>query len=454
MARVRQLARDLRAGTISAVELLEQSLRTAADHADLNAFITLDPTGARVAAATADAELQAGRDRGLLHGIPIAIKDNLVTAGLRTTCASRMLADFVPPRDATVVARLREAGAVIVGKTNLDEFAMGSSSEHSAFGPVLNPMDTTRVAGGSSGGSAAAVAAGIVPVALGSDTGGSVRQPAAFCGAVGLRPTWGSVSRSGLIAFASSLDQVGPIAADVDSARLVLDAIAGPDPADATATETLSSPAGEPRLAVVDELRDVLPQDLRDRLDAVASALGCARASLPSAELAAPAYYVLASAEASTNLARFDGVRYGARQPGEDLASMRRVTRSAGFGPEVQRRILLGTFALSEGYRAAYYDRADRARRRLRSEFLAAFEGADVLLSLTAPEVAFPLGSRPDPVTMYRSDVLTIPAALAGVPAVSVPLPGEGLPVGLQIMAAPGADHLALDVAERVEALT
>ncbi len=454
MGLVREMAQALRSGQFTSSELTERALARAEQTADLNAFIRLDGAGARAVAATADRELQAGIDRGPLHGIPVAIKDNILTRALVTTCGSRMLQDFVPPQDATVVRRLRQAGAVVLGKTNLDEFAMGSSTENSAFGPVLNPRDRTRVAGGSSGGSAAVVGAGVVPIALGSDTGGSVRQPAAFCGVVGFRPTWGTVSRSGLVAFASSLDQVGPLAADVDSARLAWEAVVGLDEAEATSWAPPGAAHAAPvRVGVPVELAAVLPDEGRALLDAAVAALGGGvSVSLPSTRFGAAAYYVLSSAEASTNLARFDGIRFGRRAAADSLEAVYRRSRTQGLGPEVQRRILLGTFALSEGYRDAYYDQALRARGRIRAEFDAAFEQVDVLVSLTAPEVAFPLGGKPDPVAMYRSDVLTIPAALAGVPAISVPVPSEGLPWGVQIMGPRGADALVFEVAARLEA--
>ncbi len=455
MGVVRELAAALRRADTTSLALVNDALRRADETADLNAFITLDPSGARAAAQLADSELQEGRDRGPLHGIPVAVKDNILTAGLRTTCGSRLLETFESPDDATVVRHLRAAGAVIIGKTNLDEFAMGSSTENSAYGPVLNPRDPTRVAGGSSGGSAAAVASGVVPIALGSDTGGSVRQPAAFCGVAGFRPTWGTVSRSGLVAFASSLDQVGTFGADVDSARLAWEAIVGLDEAEATSWVAPASEADPDavRVGVPEELTAVLPPEGRALLEsAVAELGGGVPIPLPSTRFGAPAYYVLASAEASSNLARFDGIRYGRRGEADGLEQVYRRSRSEGFGPEVQRRILLGTFALAEGYRDAYYEQALRARARVRAEFDAAFEQVDVLLSLTAPETAFPLGAKQDPVSMYRSDVLTIPAALAGVPAISVPGGTSDLPWGVQVMGAPGADALVLAVAERLEA--
>ncbi|MCP4868358.1 MAG: Asp-tRNA(Asn)/Glu-tRNA(Gln) amidotransferase subunit GatA [Proteobacteria bacterium] len=461
-----ELAAALRAGTVTSAELCEQALAAAEGASDLGIFITLDPAGARAAAAQADAEIAAGQDRGPLHGIPIALKDNLCTEGLRTTCASRLLRDWIAPYDATVVQRLRDAGAVAIGKTNMDEFAMGSSNENSAFGPVRNPRDPSRVPGGSSGGSAAAVAAGIVPLALGSDTGGSVRQPAALCGVVGLKPSWGRVSRYGLVAFGSSLDQVGPIANDVAGAAALLQAIAGPDPLDSTCS---GEPAGDYsaglggdaplRVGLPREYVDELSTEARAALDAGLAALGdieVVDVSLPHTSFAIATYYVLASAEASTNLSRFDGVRYGARiEPGgEGLDGMYTATRSDGFGAEVQRRILLGTFALSSGYYDAYYGKAQTAREAIRGDFVAAFADVDVLVGLTAPTTAFPLGSKTaDPVQMYLSDIFTIPASLAGLPAISVPVgtDGDGLPWGLHLIGPELAEARVLSAAARVE---
>jgi aspartyl-tRNA(Asn)/glutamyl-tRNA(Gln) amidotransferase subunit A len=461
-----KLAAALRDGSTSAVELCDRALSAAEASSELGIFLTLDGEGARAAAGRADAELAAGRDRGPLHGIPIAIKDNLCTAGLRTTCASRLLRDWVAPYDATVVSRLREAGAVLVGKTNMDEFAMGSSNENSFFGPVKNPRDPSRVPGGSSGGSAAAVAAGIVPLALGSDTGGSVRQPAALCGVVGAKATWGRVSRYGLVAFGSSLDQVGPLANDVAGAATLLQVIAGHDPMDSTSSPTEVDDYSA-RLGGDGPLRVGLPAEYvadlepgaRAALDAGLAAMGDIEVvdlALPHTSFAIAAYYVLASAEASTNLARFDGVRYGARiePPGGGLDGMYTATRTDGFGAEVKRRIMLGTFALSSGYYDAYYAKAEAARRAVRRDFAAAFAGVDVIAGLTSPTTAFPLGSKTaDPVEMYLSDIFTIPASLAGLPAISVPVGADeaGLPWGFHLIGPPFAEALVLNAAARVE---
>ncbi|MGH9264889.1 MAG: amidase family protein, partial [Acidimicrobiales bacterium] len=364
-----EVAGDVRAGRRSAREVVEEHLTTISGREDeLHAFNLVLADEARAAAAEVDRRVAAGEDPGPLAGVPVALKDNLCTRGIPTTCSSRILDGWRPPYDATVVRRLREAGAVIVGKTNMDEFAMGSSTENSAFGPTRNPHDPTRVPGGSSGGSAAAVAAGFVPVALGSDTGGSIRQPAALCGVVGVKPTYGRVSRYGLVAFASSLDQIGPLAATVADAALALEVIAGHDPADSTSisepvphlTAVLDRGVDGLRVGVVRELVDGVDPDVGTRLSQAAAGLDAAGAkvddvSLPSAGLGLSAYYLIATAEASSNLARFDGVRYGLRVEGDDVTAMYGRTRAAGFGAEVKRRIMLGTYALSAGYYDAYY---------------------------------------------------------------------------------------------------
>jgi aspartyl-tRNA(Asn)/glutamyl-tRNA(Gln) amidotransferase subunit A len=390
-------------------------------------------------------------DPGPLAGVPVALKDNLCTRGIPTTCSSKILDGWRPPYDATVVTKLRGAGAVAVGKTNLDEFAMGSSTENSAFGPTKNPHDTSRVPGGSSGGSAAAVAAGFAPLALGSDTGGSIRQPAALCGVVGVKPTYGLVSRYGLVAFASSLDQVGPMAATVADAALLLEVIAGHDRADSTSTPgdapsllgRLDEGVEGLRIGVLAELAEAVSADVAARLGEAAAALESqgakvGEASVPSAKLGLSAYYLIAPAEASSNLARYDGVRYGLRVEAPDITAMYAKTRAAGFGPEVKRRIMLGTYALSAGYYDAYYGQAQRVRTLIILDFEAAYGDYDLLLAPVTPTTAFPLGAKTDdPLTMYLSDVCTIPSNLAGHPAMSVPFghDGQGLPVGIQVMA-------------------
>jgi len=388
---------------------------------------------------------------GALAGVPFVAKDNIATTHLQTTCGSRILEGYVSPYEATVVTRLRDAGAVLVGKTNCDEFAMGSSNEYSAWGPVLNPVDRTRVPGGSSGGSAASVAAGIVPIALGSETGGSVRQPASYCGIVGVKPTYGRVSRFGLVAFASSLDQIGVFGATVHDAAAALEVIAGRDPRDATSADCSISPyrsAGTPDLRglVIGRPREYFPKSLdarvAERCDAALALLRARGAevrevSLPHTELAIPVYYIIAPAEASSNLARFDGVRYGLREPSDSLREMYERTRTRGFGPEVTRRILLGTYVLSAGYYDAYYRKAQEVRTLIVKDFRDAFDsGVHLLFTPTTPTPAFELGAKSDPYEMYLNDIFTATANLAGVPAMSVPI-GEidGLPIGGQLIA-------------------
>lgn len=401
-----------------------------------------------------------------LAGLLVAVKDNIVTKGLRTTAASRLLEGFIPPYEATAVERLRRLGALVLGKTNLDEFGMGSSTEHSAFFPTRNPFDPSRVPGGSSGGSAAAVAADLAPLALGSDTGGSVRQPASFCGVYGLKPTYGRVSRFGLIAYASSLDQIGPMARSVRDLALLMDAVAGPDPKDATSLdlpprfqEALEEPLPPLRLGLVREGLSGNSPGVEAALEGalgVFQGLGLAvkEVSWPSLPLALNAYYILAPAEASSNLARYDGTLYGFRAPGEELWAVVEATR-ARFGLEVKRRILVGTFVLSSGYYEAYYGRAQAFRRRLRAEARALFQEVDLLLLPTTPHPAFPLGARPDPLAMYREDLYTVGANLAGLPALSFPAGfEEGLPVGLQLLAPWGQDERLLRAALAFEEAT
>ncbi len=446
----RQLQARFARGEVSAQEILAAAFERI-DAADdrVGAFLTVMRQPAEARAQELDRRRAAGEDCGVLAGVPVAIKDNLCTQEARTTCASRMLADFTPPYDATVVRRLAEAGAVIVGKTNLDEFAMGSSTENSALGRTCNPWDLERVPGGSSGGSAAAVAAGMVPIALGSDTGGSIRQPAALCGVVGLKPTYGAVSRYGLVAFASSLDQVGPLTRSVEDAARVLNVISGPDPQDATSLpqapvipDRLEGSVRSLRVGVIAQLDTdgVDPETraaVRQAADWFAShGASVERISLPAIDHGIAAYYLIATAEASANLARYDGVRYGWRADRPDLLGMYRQTRDQGFGPEVKRRIMLGTYALSAGYYEACYQKGQLVRSRLRQDFQAAFERFDVLLSPTSPQTAFALGEKvDDPLAMYLADVATVAANLVGIPAISLPcgFDSRGLPIGLQL---------------------
>jgi len=446
------LAASIRAGDQTAIAALDQSLGSIADRdEEIHAFLHLTRDRARAQAEAVDQAVAAGEDPGLLAGVPIALKDNMCTLGEPTTCSSRILEGWRPPYDATVVNRLEAAGAVIVGKTNLDEFAMGSSTENSAFGPTRNPHDTTRVPGGSSGGSAAAVAAEYVPLSLGSDTGGSIRQPAALCGVVGVKPTYGAVSRYGLVAFASSLDQIGPFAHDVTDAALCFDVISGHDPLDATSIPealtptlpTLNDGVAGMRIGLIDELMaDGIDTDVIARTEEAAAALTAAgaiveRVSIPATIYGLAAYYLIAPAEASSNLARFDGVRYGSRVDGQNVAGMNVATRSAGFGDEVKRRIMLGTYALSSGYYDAYYGKAQRVRTLIANEFATAYEKFDLLLSPTSPSTAFEVGAKSDPMALYMCDVCTIPSNLAGHPAMSVPfgVGDDGLPVGVQVLA-------------------
>lgn len=466
---VRSAAAGLRSGDFTAVELLEAvNKRAAMTEANLHAYLTIDRDGAARAAVAADAAFRAGKNLGPLQGIPVALKDNMVTRGVETTCSSKILAGYEPPYDGTAVQRLRAGGAVIFGKTNLDEFAMGSSTENSAYGPTRNPWDPERVPGGSSGGSAAAVAAGSALVAYGSDTGGSIRQPASLCGIVGLKPTYGLVSRYGLIAFASSLDQIGPLTRTVEDAVAALEVVGGHDPADSTSypgavpdyRAGLESGVSGLRVGVVEELNgEGIEPDVQASVDAAVGRLEEAgatiiRLSLPSVAYALSAYYLIAPAECSANLARFDGVRYGLRRYGETVEEMMSRTRADGFGPEVIRRILLGTYALSAGYYDAFYAQAQRVRTLVKRDFAAAYEQADVLVSPTSPTTAFSIGARTeDPLAMYLSDVCTIPSNLSGDPAISVPVgvDGAGLPIGFQIMAPALGEPVMFRVAAEVE---
>ena len=448
-----EIAAAVRAGERTARATVDEHLAAIdAREAELHAFNLVLADEARAAADAIDARVAAGEDVGPLAGVPIALKDNMCTRGIPTTCSSKILDGWCPPYDATVVDRLRAAGAVVIGKTNLDEFAMGSSTENSAFGPTRNPHDPPRVPGGSSGGSAAAVAAGFAPLALGSDTGGSIRQPAALCGVVGVKPTYGLVSRYGLIAFASSLDQIGPFTNTVADAAALLEAIGGHDPMDTTSIPepfpSLSDHLGEGveglRVGIVREFLDAegLAPDVSARVRAAADALAAAgakvdEASVPATIYGLSAYYLIAPAEASSNLARYDGVRYGLRVDAPTTAEMNAASRTAGFGAEVKRRIMLGTYALSAGYYDAYYGKAQKVRTLILRDFDRAYEQFDVLIGPTAPSTAFAFGAKADPLAMYLNDVFTIPSNLAGHPAMSVPYGNgdDGLPIGVQVLA-------------------
>ncbi|MFB3738078.1 MAG: Asp-tRNA(Asn)/Glu-tRNA(Gln) amidotransferase subunit GatA [Candidatus Velamenicoccus archaeovorus] len=463
-----ELAERIRAGEIAPADVTESCLSRIEELDErLHAFLLPTPEAARETAAAAAERVGAG-DAPPVAGIPVALKDVLSTRGIRTTCGSRILETYVPPYDCTPWARLRAAGSVLLGKTNCDEFAMGSSNENSAFGPVRNPWDLERVPGGSSGGSAAAVAAGEAVWALGTDTGGSVRQPAALCGVVGLKPTYGLISRYGLIAFASSLDTVGTFTRSVRDAALLLSVIAGKDPMDATSLDepvpdylaALGPGLAGLRVGVVTEaFGDGVEPDVRASVRAAIDRMADTGArvdevSLPHTDYALSAYYLIAPSEASSNLARYDGVRYGLRVEGHDSVEMMTRTRGAGFGPEVKRRIMLGTYALSAGYYEAYYGQAQKVRTLVIRDYEAAFERFDLLVSPTSPTTAFRLGERiDDPLAMYLSDVFTIPANLSGMPAISIPcgLDGAGLPVGLQLTAPVLQEARLLAAAHAVE---
>ncbi|HET8640132.1 MAG TPA: Asp-tRNA(Asn)/Glu-tRNA(Gln) amidotransferase subunit GatA [Solirubrobacterales bacterium] len=473
---VAQAAERIRARDLAPEEYFD-AWRAAAAGDELNSYLArteapADGTGAASGGGPSKGDGSAGD--GALAGVPVAVKDIFCTEGVPTTAASRILEGYLPPYTATAVRRLAEAGAGVLGKTNMDEFAMGSSNENSAYGPVLNPWDRGRVPGGSSGGSAAAVAGGLAPCAIGTDTGGSIRQPAALCGIVGLKPTYGAVSRYGMIAFASSLDQCGPLTRDVTDAALMLDVLQGRDACDSTSVGIeggIETPSREDlsglRFAVPAELaRDAIDSGVRDSFEATLATIErlggeVAEAPLPHAEHGISAYYVIAPAEASSNLARYDGVRYDMRAPaGEgDLIAMYEETRAEGFGPEVKRRIMLGTYALSSGYYDAYYGRAQRVRTKIAADFAAAFSDFDFVVTPTSPSVAFGLEEKvDDPLAMYMNDFFTVPMSLAGIPAISIPAGlaepeggGPQLPVGFQIAAPAFAEQKLLEAAFALE---
>jgi aspartyl-tRNA(Asn)/glutamyl-tRNA(Gln) amidotransferase subunit A len=446
-----QVRKGLAAREFSAVELAQSALELArAENPKTNAYLHFSPERALAAAQQVDRKLAAGEDPGVLAGVPVAVKDVIVTKGVRTTCGSRLLERYIPPYDATAVIHLEQAGGIILGKTNCDEFAMGSSNENSAFGPVKNPLAPDRVPGGSSGGSAAAVAQGTAVVALGSDTGGSVRQPASFCGVVGVTPTYGRVSRYGLVAFASSLDHIGPMARTVKDAALLLQSIAGRDENDSTSAfaplpdyiTALDGNVKGTRIGLPREYFEGLSSETGDLIAkgvALLKKLGCEvrEISLPATKYAVACYYIIATAEASSNLARYDGVRYTTRAEAETLSDMYRSTRGAGFGAECKRRIMLGTYVLSHGYYDAYYLKAQKVRALIAEDFRKAFTEVDAIVAPVSPFPAFKIGEKiDDPLAMYLSDIYTITGDLAGIPCMSVPCgkTAAGLPVGMQIL--------------------
>ena len=467
-----EIAEKVSSGEVSARSVDEHHIETINKiESDVNAFNLVTAEQALIDADEIDSKIASGETLGPLAGVPISIKDNLCTRGVETTCSSKILEGWKPPYNATVIEKLKEAGAVIMGKTNLDEFAMGSSTENSAFGPTRNPHNLECVPGGSSGGSAAAVAAGFSPLALGSDTGGSIRQPAALCGVVGVKPTYGRVSRYGLVAFASSLDQVGPFANTVSDAALTLEVISGHDPRDSTSipekplniSEVLNQGVDGMRIGVIEELSgkglEGISPDVGSRGEEAIKVFSNAGAIVESASVPASiyglsAYYVIAPAEASSNLARYDGIRFGPRTEAATTAETMTATRTKGFGDEVKRRIMLGTYALSAGYYDAYYGKSQRVRTLIMNDFAKAYEKFDILISPTAPTTAFPLGDKTaDPMQMYLQDVCTIPSNLAGHPAMSVPfgVGEDGMPVGIQILAPAMAEREMFQAAKVLE---
>lgn len=468
MSAIRELHKQLTSKERSAVEIAQAQLKQAeAVEPKLNSFVSLTAEKALAQAKAVDDKIAAGEDIGFLAGVPIALKDNLCTKGIRTTCSSQMLANFVPPYDSTVTAKLDAAGAVFVGKTNLDEFAMGGSTENSAFKTTSNPWDVTRVPGGSSGGSAAAVAGGQAPISLGSDTGGSIRQPASFCGIVGMKPTYGLVSRFGLVAFASSLDQIGPFGRTVEDTAILLGAIAGHDPRDATSlnvkipdyTKSLKRDLKGRKVGIIKEtFGEGLDASVGAAVNVAIDQLKALGAevktiSCPRFNYGVSAYYIIAPCEASANLARYDGVRYGLRADEPNLLSMYNQTRSEGFGDEVKRRIMIGTYALSAGYYDAFYLKAQKVRTLIKQDFEKAFEEVDVLVSPTAPSTAFVAGENDDPLSMYLLDLMTIPVNMAGLPGMSVPcgFDTNGMPIGLQLVSNVLREDLLFEVGHAYE---
>jgi aspartyl-tRNA(Asn)/glutamyl-tRNA(Gln) amidotransferase subunit A len=464
-----ELAKKLRSGETTAKQLLGEAYKTIeAKEPTVNAFINLMKNQAEKQAEEIDKRLTNGEELPLLAGIPCAIKDMICVADAKTTAGSKMLENFIPPYDAEVITRLKNNGAVFVGKANMDEFAMGSSTEFSIVGPTHNPLNHKLVAGGSSGGSVAAVASGMVPYALGTDTGGSIREPASFCGIVGFKPTYGRISRSGVISYASSFDQVGPLARTVEDTALVYEAIAGPDPKDSTTLLGTMSSVLTTMHGGVKGLRIGVPKEFfnegvdKEVVTTVKKAIDklqqngaiVSEVSLALTDVALAVYLILTRAEASTNLARYDGVRFGLRSDGKTMEEIYRKTRGAGFGVEVKQRIMLGTFALSSGYADKYYKQASAVRREIAQEYAGTFEQVDVLVGPATPEVAFPIGSKTDnPLRMYAADVLTVPVNVAGVPAIVVPCgKAHEMPVGLQIISAQGREDLCFRVASTVEA--
>lgn len=475
MSAIRELHQQLTSKERTAVEIAQAQLdRAQAVEPKLKSFVSLTAEKALAQAQAVDDKIAAGEDIGLLAGVPIALKDNLCTQGIRTTCSSKMLENFVPPYESTVTSKLDAAGAVFVGKTNLDEFAMGGSTENSAFHTTHNPWDLARVPGGSSGGSAAAVAGGQAPISLGSDTGGSIRQPASFCGIVGMKPTYGLVSRFGLVAFASSLDQIGPFSRTVEDSAILLSAIAGHDPKDATSLNVkipdyTTFLKKDPENALKGRKIGIIKETFVDGLspevgDSVTAAIEQLKAlgaevktiSCPRFNYGVSAYYIIAPCEASANLARYDGVRYGLRSEEPNLLSMYNKTRSEGFGDEVKRRIMIGTYALSAGYYDAFYLKAQKVRTLMKQDFEKAFEDVDVLVSPTVPTTAFKTGENDDPLSMYLLDLMTIPVNMAGLPGISLPcgFDSNGLPIGLQLVSNVLREDLLFEVGHAYEQST